>query len=93
MERIAKALAKDMRLGSSRQFRRARTSTSGDPVCRRGATPARVSDYWKILLDAELIECRREGQFAPSPPVGVTVNAYAAAVAKTVGSKKRRAVK
>jgi DNA-binding transcriptional ArsR family regulator len=35
----------------------------GELVEREGLAPGTVSHHLKILVDAQLIECRREGQF------------------------------
>ncbi|HUL32372.1 MAG TPA: metalloregulator ArsR/SmtB family transcription factor [Candidatus Eisenbacteria bacterium] len=63
IEKIAKALADETRLKLYEQI------ASRDQVCcsalveQRGVTPATVSHHLKILSEAGLIGCRREGQF------------------------------
>jgi len=48
----------------------------GEIVSMRGVTPATVSHHLKILSEAVLIECRREGQFVYSQAVPETIEAY-----------------
>jgi DNA-binding transcriptional ArsR family regulator len=60
----------------------------GDIVSMRGVTPATVSHHLKILSEAGLIACRREGQFVYSEAVSKTVAAYARALMKISKSKK-----
>jgi DNA-binding transcriptional ArsR family regulator len=54
----------------------------------RGVTPATVSHHLKILSEAELIACRREGQFVYSQAVPETIAAYTQALAKMSRGKK-----
>jgi hypothetical protein len=42
----------------------------------------------KVLTDAQLIECRREGQFVHSRTVPKTLAEYLAALARIAGSEK-----
>ena len=54
----------------------------------RDVTPATVSHHLKILSEARLIACRREGQFDYSRAVPETIAAYAQAVTRIVRGKK-----
>jgi len=54
----------------------------------RGVTPATVSHHLKILNEAGLIACRREGQFVYSEALPETIKAYTQALTKISGSKK-----
>jgi ArsR family transcriptional regulator len=60
----------------------------GDIVSLRGVTPATVSHHLKILSEAGLITCRREGQFVYSQAVPETIAGYAGALAKIARGKK-----
>jgi len=51
-------------------------------------TPATVSHHLKILSQAGLIACRREGQFVYSHAVPQTIAAYTQALLKVGRSKK-----
>jgi ArsR family transcriptional regulator len=63
IEKISKALADQTRLKIYEQI----ASHEGVHCCAlvemRGVTPATVSHHLKILSEAGLIECKREGQF------------------------------
>ena len=60
----------------------------GEIVSMRGVTPATVSHHLKILSEAGLIACRREGQFVYSHAVPETIAAYTQALAKIARGKK-----
>jgi ArsR family transcriptional regulator len=60
----------------------------GQIVSMRGVTPATVSHHLKILSDAGLIACQREGQFVYSRAVPETIAAYTRALAKIARAKK-----
>ena len=59
----------------------------GEIVSMRGVTPATVSHHLKILSEAGLVACRREGQFVYSQAVPETIAAYARALAKIARGK------
>jgi len=54
----------------------------------RGVTPATVSHHLKILSDAGLIDCRREGQFVYSRAVPQTIGTYIRSLTELAGGKK-----
>jgi len=63
VEKVAKALADETRLKIYEYI-----AAHDDVSCRalvelRGVTPATVSHHLKVLSEAGLITCRREGQF------------------------------
>jgi DNA-binding transcriptional ArsR family regulator len=60
----------------------------GEIVSLRGVTPATVSHHLRILSEAGLIACRREGQFVYSEAVPETIEAYTRALAKMASQKK-----
>src|SRR4030088_3830670 len=88
IEKISKALADATRLRIFEAISGTRHMNCGEIVSLRGVTPATVSHHLKILSEAGLIACRREGQFVYSEPVPETVAAYTRALAKIVRGKK-----
>jgi len=60
----------------------------GEIVSMRGVTPATVSHHLKILSEAGLIACRREGQFVYSEALPESIEAYARALTRIVVRKK-----
>src|SRR5258708_29247780 len=62
IEKISKALADATRLMIFEAISANKEMICGDLVALRGVSPATVSHHLKILADAGLIECRREGQ-------------------------------
>jgi ArsR family transcriptional regulator len=63
IEKISKALADQTRLKIYEQI----AAHEGVKCCAlvemRGVTPATVSHHLKVLSEAGLVECKREGQF------------------------------
>jgi len=88
IEKISKALADETRLRIFETISAGKRMTCGEIVSMRGVTPATVSHHLKILSDAGLIACRREGQFVHSQTVPETITAYTRALAKIVRGKK-----
>jgi ArsR family transcriptional regulator len=66
IERISKALADETRLLIFEAISNCAEMNCGQIVSLRGVTPATVSHHLRILLDAGLIETRRQGQFVYS---------------------------
>lgn len=66
IERISKALADETRLRIFEAISSRDEMNCGEIVSLRGVTPATVSHHLRILMDAGLIECHREGQFVYS---------------------------
>src|SRR5437899_12962636 len=62
----------------------------GEIVSMRGVTPATVSHHLKILSEAGLIACRRQGKFVYSQAVPEAIKAYTRALAKIAHSKRGR---
>jgi ArsR family transcriptional regulator len=92
IERISKALGDATRL----RIFEAISSRNGQMVCQdlvamRGVTPATVSHHMKILSDANLIRCRREGQFVFSEAIPETIDAYSKALAKIATARTNSA--
>jgi ArsR family transcriptional regulator len=88
IEKISKALADETRLRIFEAISASDHMNCGEIVSMRGVTPATVSHHLKILSEAGLIDCRREGQFVYSQAVPETIQAYARTLTKIAGGKK-----
>jgi len=88
IEKISKALADQTRLKIFEAISASKHMNCGEIVSMRGVTPATVSHHLKILSEATLIECRREGQFVYSQAVPETIEAYTLALTKIAGKKR-----
>jgi len=88
IEKISKALADATRLKIFEAISANKQMNCGEIVSMRGVTPATVSHHLKILSEAGLIACRREGQFVYSQAVPETIAAYTQALAKMARGKK-----
>jgi DNA-binding transcriptional ArsR family regulator len=88
IEKISKALADETRLRIFEAISRTDHMNCGQIVSMRGVTPATVSHHLKVLSQAKLIACRREGQFVYSQAVPETIAAYTRALAKISGGMK-----
>lgn len=88
IEKISKALADRTRLKIFEAISANDHMNCGEIVSMRGVTPATVSHHLKILSEAGLITCRREGQFVYSQAVPETIEAYSLALTKIAGSKR-----
>jgi ArsR family transcriptional regulator, arsenate/arsenite/antimonite-responsive transcriptional repressor len=87
VEKISKALADGTRLRIFEAISATNQMSCGELVSMRGVTPATVSHHLKILSEAGLIACRREGQFVYSHAVPETIVGYAQALMKMGRSK------
>jgi ArsR family transcriptional regulator, arsenate/arsenite/antimonite-responsive transcriptional repressor len=88
IEKISKALGDETRLRIFEAISSGRQMSCGDIVSMRGVTPATVSHHLKILSEAGLITCRRDGQFVYSEAVPQTVEEYVRALAKIARGRK-----
>lgn len=88
LEKISKALADETRLRIFEAIAAKRQMNCGEIVSMRGVTPATVSHHLKILQDAGLIACRREGQFVYNQAIPETISTYTRALSKIVGHKE-----
>jgi ArsR family transcriptional regulator len=88
VEKISKALADQTRLRIFEAISNNNHMNCGEIVSMRGVTPATVSHHLKILSEAGLIDCRREGQFVFSQAVPETIKAYTQALTKLARGKK-----
>jgi DNA-binding transcriptional ArsR family regulator len=93
VEKISKALADETRLRIFEAISASERIKCGEIVAMRGVTPATVSHHMKVLSEAKLIICRREGQFVYSETIPETIAAYTRALAKIasrMNAKRRR---
>jgi ArsR family transcriptional regulator len=88
VEKISKALADETRLMIFESVAAKGNMNCGEIVSMQGVTPATVSHHLKILNEAGLIDCQREGQFVYSKVVPGTIKAYSDALAKMARGKK-----
>ena len=89
IERISKALGDETRLMIYEAIRSGERMYCGELVSMRGVTPATVSHHLKILSDAGLIDCRREGQFVFSEANPKRLEEYTRALS-TLGRKTKK---
>ncbi len=90
IEKISKALADATRLRIFEAISATDHRNCGEIVSLRGVTPATVSHHLKILSEAGLMICRRDGQFVYSQTVPETVAAYSQALLKIGRGKKAK---
>ena len=91
IEKISKALADSTRLMIFEAISTNKKEMAcGELVTLRGVTPATVSHHLKILADAGLIACRREGQFVFNRALPETIVEYSRALARLANRKKTR---
>ena len=88
IEKISKALGDETRLKILQAIAERKQMNCGEIVSLQGVTAATVSHHLKILSDAELIGCRREGQFVYSETIPATMEEYTRALTAFVGGKK-----
>jgi|SRR4030081_1229988 len=88
VEKVSKALADKTRLRIFEAVSASNRMNCSDIVSLQGVTPATVSHHMKILSEAGLIACHREGQFVYSEAVPKTIAAYTRALAKMTRGKK-----
>src|SRR5258707_3536587 len=75
IEKISKALADQTRLKIFEAISARTEMNCGEIVAMRGVTPATVSHHLKILADAGLIQCLRQGQLVHNPAVPQALSA------------------
>jgi ArsR family transcriptional regulator len=93
IEKISKALADETRLRIFEAIAATDNLTCGELVNLRGVTPATISHHLKILTEAELIECCKEGQFVHSRTIPETIAEYSkslARISKSGGASRGR---
>ncbi len=88
LEKISKALADKTRLRIFEAISAADRLTCRAIASMRGVTPATVSHHLKVLSEAKLITCDREGQFVYNQSIPETITAYTRALAKIAAGRK-----
>ena len=88
IEKISKALGDETRLRIFEAISLSKQMNCGEIVSMRGVTPATVSHHLKVLNEAGLIACRRDGQFVYSEAVPETIEEFTRALAKMARGKK-----
>jgi ArsR family transcriptional regulator, arsenate/arsenite/antimonite-responsive transcriptional repressor len=88
IEKISKALGDQTRLTIFEAIVRREHMNCGEIAGLQGVTPATVSHHLKVLAEANLIECRREGQFVYSKAVPATMDEYTHSLAAILKRKK-----
>src|SRR5260370_36778207 len=88
VEKISKALGDETRLRIFEAISATNHMNCGEIVSMRGVTPATVSHHLKVLNQAGLIACRREGQFVVSQAVPETIADYTRALTKIAHGRK-----
>ena len=89
IEKISKALGDETRLMILQAISSKGEMNCGEIVSMRGVTPATVSHHLKILNEAGLVECRREGQFVYSRTVPEVLAQYTHALTKLAKGKRK----
>ena len=90
IEKISKALGDETRFRIYEAISSGSNVTCGAIVELEGVTPATVTHHLKVLNDAGLIACRKEGQFVRSCAVPGAIAEYARALAAMGRSGKRQ---
>ena len=89
IERVSKALGDETRLRIFEAISSCDEMNCGEIVSMRGVTPATVSHHLKILSEAGLIECRREGQFVYNKTVPETLEEYSQSLVAFTRRRKK----
>jgi len=90
MAKISKALADPTRLQIYEDIAAQPDMYCGEIIERHGLTPGTISHHLKVLMEAGLIECRREGQFVYNRIVPQTMQDYTQTLARMTRSTKQR---
>lgn len=88
IEKISKALADETRLRIFQAISRSNHMSCGEIVSMRNVSAATVSHHLRVLSEAGLITCCRNGQFVYSKAVPETLKAYTQALTKIARGKK-----
>lgn len=88
VEKVSKALADETRLMIFEAISAQDQMSCSEIVALQGVTPATVSHHLKLLVEADLIECHREGQFVRSRVVPETIQEYARTLSRIAQRRK-----
>lgn len=88
LAKIAKALADPTRLQIYQSIADHPEMFCGQIIDEYGLAPGTVSHHLRILVEAGLIECRKEGQFVYNRIVPETIRDYSQSLAKLARSKQ-----
>jgi ArsR family transcriptional regulator, arsenate/arsenite/antimonite-responsive transcriptional repressor len=91
IERISKALADRTRLRILEAISSCDHMNCAQIVSMRGVTPATVSHHLRILQDAGLISCERQGQFVHSKALPHALEDYRQELSGLARLKKKKA--
>jgi ArsR family transcriptional regulator len=86
--KISKALADPTRLQIYEEIATHPDMYCGEIIEKYELSPGTVSHHLKILLEAELIECRRDGQFVHNRAVPETMREYTQALSRLARGKQ-----
>jgi ArsR family transcriptional regulator len=89
IEQISKALGDESRLLIFEALSTRGEMNCGEIVSLRSISAATVSHHLRILMEAGLIETRREGQFVYSKPLPRTIDEYTRALTALTGRKNK----
>jgi ArsR family transcriptional regulator, arsenate/arsenite/antimonite-responsive transcriptional repressor len=90
VEKISKALADATRLMIFEAISAKDHVNCSELVAMRGVTPATVSHHLKVLNEAGLVECKREGQFVCSRVVPDAIDDFARTLTRIARGGKAR---
>ncbi|HXA82586.1 MAG TPA: metalloregulator ArsR/SmtB family transcription factor [Methylomirabilota bacterium] len=89
IEKISKALADETRLKIYEYIASHEGVNCCSLVDMRGVTPATVSHHLKVLSEAGLIECKREGQFVLNRVNGEVLEEFTKSVGALAQKRKK----
>jgi ArsR family transcriptional regulator, arsenate/arsenite/antimonite-responsive transcriptional repressor len=88
LARISKALSNPARLRIYQAISSHPEMFCGELVKKFPLTPGTISHHLKILSEANLIECRREGQFVYNRALPETIRDYTRALTRIAGKTR-----
>jgi|SRR5215468_10484698 len=88
--KISKALTDPSRLQIYQFIAAQPDMYCGQIIEKYRLTPATISHHLRVLTEAGLIECRREGQFVYTHPVPDTMQRYTQALGRIAVRGRRR---
>jgi ArsR family transcriptional regulator len=86
--KISKALADPTRLQIYEEIAAHPNMYCGEIIEKYELSPGTVSHHLKILLEADLIECRRDGQFVHNRAVPEKMREYTQALSRLARGKQ-----